>query len=68
MNNQRMTFDIDRHTVTEGDVVEVKWQCAEAENVVLTLDNGFRSTDIPLENTGSKVSASIAPKDAQGSP
>ena len=54
MNNQRMTFDIDRHTVTEGDVVEVKWQCAEAENVVLTLDNGFRSTDIPLENTGSK--------------
>lgn len=54
MNKQRMTFDIDRHTVTEGDVVEVKWQCAEAEAVMLTLDNGFRSTDIPLENTGTK--------------
>ena len=49
-----MTFDIDRRTVTEGDVVEVRWQCAEAESVKLTLDNGYRSTDIPLENSGSK--------------
>ena len=49
-----MTFDIDRRTVTEGDVVEVKWQCAEAESVKLTIDNGFRSTDIPLETSGSK--------------
>lgn len=54
MCNQRMTFDIDRRTVTEGDVVEVSWQCAEAESVNLTIDNGFRSTDIPLENSGSK--------------
>ena len=54
MNNQRMIFDIDRRTVTEGDVVEVKWQCAEAESVRLTIDNGYRSTEIPLENSGSK--------------
>ena len=54
MNNQRMTFDIDRRTVTEGDVVEVKWQCAEAESVQLTIDNGYRSTIIPLETSGSK--------------
>ena len=54
MNNQRMTFDIDRRVVTEGDVVEVKWQCAEAESVRLTIDNGYRSTEIPLENIGSK--------------
>ena len=49
-----MTFDIDRRTVTEGDVVEVKWQCDEAEGVRLTIDNGYRSTDIPLETSGSK--------------
>ncbi|MBO4600457.1 MAG: hypothetical protein J5641_06930 [Bacteroidales bacterium] len=54
MDKQRMTFDIDRRTVTEGDVVEVKWQCDEAESVQLTIDNGFRSTDIPLETSGSK--------------
>ena len=49
-----MIFDIDRRTVTEGDVVEVKWQCAEAESVQLTIDNGYRSTIIPLETSGSK--------------
>jgi len=54
MNQHRMTFDIDRRTVTEGDVVEVNWQCVEAESVQLTIDNGFRSTDIPLETSGSK--------------
>ena len=49
-----MTFDIDRRTVTEGDVVELTWQCDGAESVTLTLDNGYRSTDIPLEISGSK--------------
>lgn len=54
MDKQRMTFEIDHHSVTEGDVVEIRWQCDEAEKVVLTLDNGFRCSDIPLENNGSK--------------
>ena len=54
MNNQRMTFDTDRHTVTEGEVVEVKWQCDGADQVHLTLDNGYRSTEIPLPSSGSK--------------
>ena len=49
-----MIFNIDRRVVTEGDVVEVTWQCAEAESVMLTLDNGYRSTNISLENNGSK--------------
>ena len=52
-----MTFDIDRRTVTEGDVVEVKWQCDEAESVKLTIDNGYRSTDIPLETSGNNIGA-----------
>lgn len=54
MDKKRMTFDIDRRTVTEGDVVELTWQCDGAESVTLTLDNGYRSTDIPLEISGSK--------------
>ena len=49
-----MIFEIDRHTVTEGDVVEVKWDCTGSEQTVLTLDNGFRATEIPLEPSGTK--------------
>ena len=49
-----MTFNIDRRTVTEGDVVELSWQCDGAESVTLTIDNGYRTTDIPLEISGSK--------------
>lgn len=54
MDKQRMIFEIDRHTVTEGDVVEVKWDCTGSEQTVLTLDNGFRATEIPLEPNGTK--------------
>lgn len=49
-----MIFEVDRRTVTEGDVVEVTWQCEKADSVSLTLDNGFRKTDIPLEKSGNK--------------
>ena len=49
-----MIFDIDRRSVTEGDIVEVTWQCEGAEQVGLTLDNGYRKTDIPLAISGSK--------------
>ncbi len=54
MDKQRMIFEIDRHTVTEGDVVEVKWDCTGSEQTTLTLDNGFRATDIPVEPIGTK--------------
>ena len=54
MDKQRMTFEIDRRTVTEGDVVEITWSCEEADSVNLTIDNGYRNTNIPLELTGSK--------------
>ena len=54
MDHKRMTFDIDRRCVTEGEVVEITWQCEGADSVLLTIDNGFRSTDIPLEISGSK--------------
>lgn len=54
MDKQRMTFEIDRRTVTEGDIVEITWSCEEADSVNLTIDNGYRNTNIPLELTGSK--------------
>ncbi len=49
-----MIFKTDRCCVTEGEVVEINWQCEGAENVTLTIDNGFRTTEIPLETSGSK--------------
>ena len=54
MAKQRMIFEIDRRSVTEGDVVEINWQCQGAEEVMLTIDNGFRATEIPLEPSGNK--------------
>ena len=50
----RMTFDVDRTVVTEGDVIEIKWNCTGAERVELKIDNGFRATVLPLEENGSK--------------
>lgn len=49
-----MTFDIDRTTVTEGDIVEVTWDCTGADRVELNINNGFKSSIIPLEISGTK--------------
>ena len=49
-----MTFDVDRTTVAEGDVVEIKWDCSGAERVELKIDNGYKATVLPLELSGSK--------------
>ncbi len=51
---EKMSFNIDRTTVTEGEIVQVDWNCAGAERAELTIDNGHRATAIPLEITGSK--------------
>lgn len=51
---KRMTFDVDRTTVAEGDVVEIKWDCSGAERVELKIDNGYKATVLPLELSGSK--------------
>lgn len=49
-----MTFDVDRTSVTEGDIVEIKWDCTGADRVELKIDNGFKATVLPLDITGSK--------------
>ena len=49
-----MTFDIDRTTVTEGDVVEVRWDCTGADRVELSIDNGYKASVLPLETAGTK--------------
>lgn len=54
MNNERMTFDIDRRSVTEGDVVEITWNCIASEQTDLTINNGYKTTTIQLPAEGSK--------------
>lgn len=49
-----MTFTTDRSTVTEGDIVEMRWNCPGSTSVELTIDNGYKSSVIPLEIGGSK--------------
>ena len=51
---KRMTFDVDRTSVTEGDIMEITWDCTGADRVELKIDNGFKATVLPLEITGSK--------------
>ncbi|MBR1799349.1 MAG: hypothetical protein IJ761_05565 [Bacteroidales bacterium] len=51
---KRMTFCADRHRLTEGEVVVLQWQCEGAQQVNLTIDNGYRTSTMPLENEGTK--------------
>lgn len=49
-----MTFDVDRTSVVEGEVVEIKWDCTGADRVELKIDNGFKATVLPLDLSGTK--------------
>lgn len=51
---KKMTFDVDRTSVSEGDIVEIKWDCTGADRVELKIDNGFKTTILPLDISGSK--------------
>lgn len=52
-----MKLKIDKHRVTEGEVVEVRWDCRDlkkAEGATITIDNGFKKSSLPVEMSGSK--------------
>ena len=51
---ERMTFTTDKTVVTEGDIVEVRWDCPGADSTELTIDNGYKTTTLPLPLSGSK--------------
>lgn len=51
---EKMTFTTDRTSLTEGEIIEITWDCHEAERVELTIDNGFKATAIGLDLAGSK--------------
>lgn len=50
----KMIFTTDRTSLAEGEVIEVRWDCTGAESVRLCIDNGYRSTELALETSGSK--------------
>lgn len=50
----KIDLHVDKTKVTEGDVVELTWSCASAEQVQLTIDNGFKTNTIDVETNGSK--------------
>ena len=49
-----MTFTTDKSVVTEGDIVEVRWDCPGADSTELTIDNGYKTSTLPLPLSGSK--------------
>ena len=49
-----MVLKTDKSKVTEGDIIEVKWECPNSESTTLTLDNGHSSSTIQVEGSGTK--------------
>jgi len=46
-----MKFKVSRRIVREGDIIEVKWECPEAESAQITIDNGYRSASAVVPDT-----------------
>lgn len=54
-DTMKLNFTADKHSVTEGDVIELNWQVPEGEGLSLTIDNGFKSQTLPIDShSGSK--------------
>lgn len=51
---EKMTFTTDQTTLIEGEIIGITWDCREAERVELTIDNGYKSTVLPLDLYGTK--------------
>lgn len=49
-----INFNTDKKSLTEGDIIELQWSCPAAERVDLTIDNGFRKSQVPLNASGTK--------------
>ncbi|NMB37168.1 MAG: hypothetical protein GX993_03880 [Bacteroidales bacterium] len=49
-----MKFRVSRRIVREGDIVEVKWECPEAESAQITINNGYRVASATVPPSGSK--------------
>lgn len=48
------SLHIDKTKVTEGEIVELLWDCTGAEQTRLTIDNGHRSDSQQVECNGTK--------------
>jgi len=52
-----MKLKVDRHRITEGGIVEVRWDCSDLKAVsgtTITINNGFRKSIIPVDSSGTK--------------
>ena len=49
-----MVLKTDKSKVTEGDIIEVKWECPHSESTTLTLDNGHSTNTIQVDGSGVK--------------
>lgn len=50
----KMTFTTDRTSLTEGEVIEINWNCNGADSVELAIDNGYKASTIGLDIVGTK--------------
>lgn len=47
-------FNVDKKSVTEGDIVVATWECDLPDNVILTIDNGFNTSRLQLPDSGTR--------------
>lgn len=50
----KITFSADRDSLTEGEVIEIRWNCPDADRAELRIDNGYKATVLPIDTDGTK--------------
>lgn len=50
----KMTFTTDRTSLTEGEIIEIAWECTQADRAELTIDNGYKASVLSLPLSGTK--------------
>ena len=63
----KLTFNIDKKQVAEGEYINVTWDCPNPDMVFLTVEDGIKSIH-QLSDSGSRSAPSFTRKEEAGRP
>lgn len=55
MKQNNIQFSTDRQSATEGEVVNVSWDCGVPDSVALKVENGYRTYILQLADSGNRA-------------
>ncbi|MBE6201374.1 MAG: hypothetical protein E7134_04200 [Rikenellaceae bacterium] len=55
MKQNNIQFSTDRQSATEGEVINVSWDCGVPDSVALKVENGYRTYILQLADSGSRA-------------